>query len=303
MLINKDKIEFIRDPKGKGRDYQYYEVKDGKKIVRRLFMKEYKNNREFMKYVKENKYVYGGDEPLWTYGSYRTRAKTHEVATRGDVSNKIVDLVRELRTEIEFESPELFSGRGKSMKRKRRYRDDGDELDIDRVMSGVPEYWIKTERGVQQKAITLGLNASMSHKNGEKEFAQLTAMAIVLSDVLTTRGVATRIMYCSSGWNELRGLSTHETSVNFTLKDFEEPLDQRRIGLIYAQGIFRDSIFALFRRGFYGHTNAMGFGNSMATSEEMMEFMGIDYIVENSWGGGSMSEYAQNFVTQIMEGC
>lgn len=306
MLIDTNKIETVKDPENKGRDFQSYDVpRSDPKGKRRLILKEFRDNSEFMEFIREGEYGHQGDSSdSWAFGYYKNREKTHMVIDTGDLAEKVLKRVMDYRSELEFTNPEIFSDTGVSMKRRRRFRDDGDELDFDRIMSGVPEYWQNVERDTERKAITLGLNMTMSCGNDEDDFAEITAMAVILADALTKKGVATRIMLCSAGWDNLIMDDRCECSVNFTLKDFEEPLDTKRVGLLFAQGLFRDSIFGIFDEGFYDQRSTWNMGKALETSEAMLEFMGIDYMIAKQWrqDAKGRSEYAQELITQVMEG-
>lgn len=273
---------------------------DGK----RLYKKEFRTVDEFMDKVKANGWYHAERNSSWIFGDYKgkdlkdSRRILEDVLRMGDAKDKIMERVENMRTEFTVEYPEIFSNTGFSMKRKRRIREDGDELNLDRVMAGVPECWERVERNTKQKAITLGINGSMAGFNGTDTFAQLCALAILTSDVLSKRGVATRVMYVCSSYNIFS--NNDEVAFSFPLKEFDEPLDIKRIGTYYAQGIFRDYGFGIREFGFE-NKRLRSYGSSPPSSQNMIEFLGLDYLLECKCGNDSFGNVVQNFITSIME--
>lgn len=214
----------------------------------------------------------------WTYGSVKTREKLIENLTIGKSSKKVRDFFEKYREEVENQLDiSSYLGRGLSSKRVRRCSDDGDELNIDKVMVNRDDYWDKMVRDNKRRNVRIGINFSLSHQNDEMEFARLGATASVLADVLTRMGNAVEIhaTYCCQYEGSLPGV--REFVVLFPVKRSHEVLDLQRIMSIATNGILRDLLFQM-KRGVFGFDYGMGYQKEM--SDDAKEKADVFYVVE-----------------------
>jgi len=84
---------------------------------------------------------------------------------------------------------------GESVRRRRRFRDEGDSLDIDRLLGGDPNHWIQMKRANRvQPSVTLFLNSTVTADLEAEAFARASAHAAVAAERLELRGLAVRIL-------------------------------------------------------------------------------------------------------------
>ena len=172
----------------------------------------------------------------------------------------------------------------KRVKRKRRWSEDGGELDIDRVMTGDPNYWVTSRRDGQQRIVNVGINYSMSADNSATQFPRLLAMAFCTAEIIERLGYGVEITAIRT--NYPAGISNWERGFTFPLKKSQEPLDINRIGSISLVGFFRYFSF------FVGNVLYKdGCGRCMETSDEMTSFAGADIVIENKWLNAGRQEY------------
>jgi len=214
----------------------------------------------------------------WTYGSVKTREQLVENLTIGKSSKKVRDFFEKYREEVEQQLDiTSYLGQGLSSKRVRRCSDDGDELNIDKVMVNRDDYWDKMVRDNKRRNVRIGINFSLAHFNDEMEFARLGATASVLADILTRMGNAVEIhaTYCCQYEGSLPGV--REFVVLFPVKRSHEVLDLQRVMSIATNGILRDLLFQI-KRGVFGFDHGMGYQKEM--SEDAKERANVFYVVE-----------------------
>lgn len=135
-----------------------------------------------------------------------------------------------------------------SIKRRPKWRDEGDELDIQRVYSGdLDRAWWSSERkivsGVVQHVRVLVAAAALSSVESSDMFWR-GAVACILVDALEEAGYRVEVgafAYSDHPWITKRG----RTLAGVPLKAFDEPLDIERMAACTAHaGFFRTAIFA-----------------------------------------------------------
>jgi hypothetical protein len=235
----------------------------------------------------------------WAFGSLESEKATLEQISQGKVSSKRYQSeLTKIKKELNVECAEQFSGEAKSAKRRRRIRDVGDEVDIDRWMSGVPEHWSRMERGAKRRKVRFGINVALSHGNAEKNFLKVVALGALTAEALERRGHAVEVYACAVAERIFRN-SHQGASLIFPVKRAQERFDLQRIGSLHAPGLLRFISFACM--DYVASINEDigtvddGKGNCVPVEEDTMKFLGLDYMVELKH-----TEDAQEFMSQVL---
>tara|TARA_Y100000361_G_scaffold79289_1_gene70149 strand:- start:14080 stop:15009 length:930 start_codon:yes stop_codon:yes gene_type:complete len=213
----------------------------------------------------------------WTYGSLKNRENLVEHLMVGKASDKVTKFFEKYRAEVERKlDVSSYVGVGLSSKRTRRRSDDGDELNIDRIMTNRDDYWDTMVRDNRRRNIRIGINFTLNADNDEMEFARLGATASVLADVLTKMGNAVEI--CATYCCRYRGRmdKVHEFMVLFPIKRSNEPLDLQRVMSIATNGILRDLLFQMKEQFQFGS----GMGQQKEMSDNAKKKANVFYVVE-----------------------
>ena len=165
-------------------------------------------------------------------------------------------------------------------KRKRRFTDDGGDIDIDRAIVGDDRPFITRKRDGKKRTIRIGVNLMMSHQNKASTYAKIIALAYVCSEKLENLGYGVEIMAVQA-CGHYRG----EVLTSFPLKKVTEPTDIDRVGSVGQPSMSRYFDFRLANILF--HT---GSGTCNPVSEEMQGFANLDVCLGTSWTVGSDSE-------------
>tara|TARA_R100000458_G_C8273211_1_gene248061 strand:+ start:813 stop:1769 length:957 start_codon:yes stop_codon:yes gene_type:complete len=236
----------------------------------------------------------------WTFGKlkgYNNKASVRDCIDKGKAHPKVMTYINKYRRELQEDGLYDVPDEMKSVKRKRRWSEDGGELDIDRVMTGDPNYWVTSSRDGKQRIVNIGVNYSMSSDNNSTQFPRLLAMAFCTAEIVERLGYGVEITgiranYSTSGWN-----SSWERGFTFPLKKSQEPLDINRIGSISLVGFFRYYSF-LIGNILYKD----GCGRCTETSDDMTAFAGADIVVENKWlSNGKQEHYVKKALARIQE--
>lgn len=222
-----------------------------------------------------------GDSSSWRYGQLENYDKTLEYLTEG----KVLDSVNKKATEVYntlTNSPVIqdLLLRAATFKRKKVYSEDGADLDIDRVMCGDPLHWIKSTRGKKNSLIRLGVNLAGNCMEDENLFNNLTAVAGVVSDILSRAGFGVELSAVATTYGTTN--KNWFNTVQVTLKKAEEALDLQRIYSVGCSGFFRCWIFKVYCNVLTGHPTG-GLGQVRNINKEMQEKLELDYIIDSSF--------------------
>ena len=231
-----------------------------------------------------SRYHYEGEDE-WTYGTeFRNRIQTKEALLECKVSEKMWKTIDFLRDSLlADEDIKRLMEKAPSIKRHRKFGLSGDELDIDRVLSGDPQHWQYTTRGKQSNVIRIGLNIAVSSGNEEGVFLQMAAIASVASDLAYKAGAAVEFImvafsrntyrqadnpYVTSKGNKIGEMSKSFSGALATIKKAEEPFSIERVASLGIPGLFRHYIFCL--KHAFGSTHpTFGLGNSTQTPSDI----------------------------------
>tara|TARA_R110002020_G_scaffold72318_9_gene186194 strand:+ start:4585 stop:5613 length:1029 start_codon:yes stop_codon:yes gene_type:complete len=237
----------------------------------------------------------------WAFGTSEESddsTKTDKLLEDGRSTTSVKKIIRKTLKDIRLAGVDkMLNERFESVKRKRVWCEDGSELDIDRIMTGDPDHWIKTKRNGKKRVINIGINTSASCGNGASVFAKNVALAYVTAEALENLGYGVKITainssYYSDGGN---GNSSHETASTFPLKRATEPVDIERVGSIGLPSMLR--YYGFVTDGLI-HRQTCGYCWDM--SDEMKGFLNIDILVSTSWSTGDAHAQARK-ISRVIE--
>tara|TARA_X000001388_G_scaffold77170_1_gene76817 strand:+ start:767 stop:1831 length:1065 start_codon:yes stop_codon:yes gene_type:complete len=251
-----------------------------------------KTYRVYSRYDRDSSWAFGNNKES------NHADKVDKLLRDGRATKKVQRIIKKTIRDIKLEGIDtMLTERFESVKRKRVWSDDGSELDIDRVMCGDPNHWVKSKRNGKKRVIRIGVNVSASGGNKEDVFAKNVALAYLASEQLETLGYGVEIMAIDSTYsqsnNNLSRYSSDENATTFPLKRSTEPTDINRIGSIGLPSLLRYYGFRvasiLFRQ-----SN----GICRPTSTEMQGFLNIDVLIQTAWKE-STSEQATRIIKNI----
>lgn len=210
----------------------------------------------------------------FTYGTeYETETKTELALNEGKASKNVMKQIKELANRLK---PIIGkkSNNGFSIKRKRRFGEEGNDLDIDRLLSGDSFHWTRMSRNNTPPSVKLFMSSSANEGTKEEVFNTGAAILIQTCLHLEKMGFSVEIIgiiSCSSGNDKLNSFN-----ITYPLKKASEKLDIMRVSTIGLQGILRkyglDCIENLMSGGYDG---SGGSRSSISIKKEVKENLGI----------------------------
>ena len=248
-----------------------------------------------------------GNARRWTFGDVAiengigSHSEIHDAIAEGRTLPNLADEIIEYRKEIAADMMDCVNTVAKSVKRRRTWTEDGSELDIDRVMSGDPDYWVKTQRDGIQRIVRLCINVSASGDNSERTFVKTVALAYVTAEILERLGHGVEIhLVCSShkhAHSKLYKERMDEEAVAVPVKKSQEPLDVNRIGFGAMSGYLRAVIPSIVCG--VEKKNIKFNGECQDTSKEMQAMIGSDMLVETMWSEGKQKRTIKKLIKDL----
>lgn len=239
----------------------------------------------------------------WKYGDIITTEEGNRAALRaGRVPESIYSAY--LKAREACEGMVVEAGRvGNTTRRRRRYSDEGDELNVDRMMLGDPLMWERRRRGAKKRVIRIGVRfGGYSWADGEDKFIAGAAAGCAMADALNVMGYETEIIgFCteevfSGDRPEVFG---QEWVCSVRLKASEEPLDVQRV---LTSGL--TAMSRAFWFGYEEHNLGMGptvNGYVRELSSAMREELGLDLLVQEDLGGAPPPDVPDDLWNQMSD--
>lgn len=123
----------------------------------------------------------------------KTVAEAAEMVRGGMVPKILVDRYEIARNSLDPLISD-FAALAPSTKRKRVICDDGDEVNVERVLLGDADCWESRKRGKKRQFVRLGVQISTSWGSSEELFIRTATVATAASDVLEKLGYVTEIV-------------------------------------------------------------------------------------------------------------
>lgn len=226
-----------------------------------------------------------GDDK-WTFGSdYPTLKETNGALDTGTVKQAYIDAVDKTKYDLLQKHPELLElERSAHMKkRKRKFSESGDELDIDRYMGGEVDMWQSNPRREVKQSIKVMLNIAASSGKNFETFRKNMVLFVAMLDVLNTAGISTEVWVGALGVDTVT--NTKESWVCAMAKGSQEPLDISRLLSFGLSGFFRYHTFRIWENvlGGGGVTN-WSYGSVMAGAcrQDAKDFLNFDMVINGT---------------------
>ena len=234
----------------------------------------------------EKAYFEEGDS--WTYGDdneCNNREKTYSLLRAGKGLSSIRKLSKKYRHEFENSDLNEIMSRIKSIKRTRKFNDFSGNLDLDRIMSGDPNFWEKIERTGKSQVVRIGINFALSTGNSIKDFSRMVALSAVFAEILEGLGYGVEIY--GAGAHKKHRKQKRKTWIGclIPIKSATEPLDFDRIYSLGLPALLRDAYFRVEDHVFGCHG-----GLAESPPQEMVKLADVDVLITKSWTGENQVE-------------
>jgi len=203
------------------------------------------NKTKAERYIKKDSYLRSGK-----YGPSNTTVNdVFEHALLGD-SEMLKDLESKCvqLDKVTNKNTTAYTQKIQTVKRKRVFADQGDELDIEKVYQGnLDTCWSRTERIVQDathQLVTIFINIASSWKNPAEISFWRAAVALRLVEELQNAGKSVKIIIGGGSRNLCRNDKYEITTASFTVKEYNENITMERLAGMCHLGFFRVFGFA-----------------------------------------------------------
>ena len=225
----------------------------------------------------------------WTYGTtYPNRVATMEALMESKVEDTMWLVIDKLRDSLLQDSEiQRLMELAPSIKKQRKFGNSGDELDIDRVLSGDPEHWQYTTPGKKSNVIRIGVNVAVSCGNKADTFLKMVALASVAADLVVKAGASLEFVLVAFSTESYQNEVEYESGTvkgnvsGFlaTIKKAEEPFDISRVACLGIPGLFRHYLFCA-KTAFGSNTVRYGLGTAKKVNPDIYERFGLKHIIE-----------------------
>lgn len=122
----------------------------------------------------------------------------------------------------------------------------GDFFDVGTYMSGEPEHWLKEIKIKDEKFIHVKIGGVYPYKISSKTIQDNATKLIALLRVMEGKGFLTKIDVCFNSVNMCNGRGSKKLLIEIPLKDYNQPLDYRKISTLLDVSFFRRGIFRVY---------------------------------------------------------
>jgi hypothetical protein len=185
------------------------------------------------------------DGDAWRLGSHFATIKDAQRACAlGMVPDLFWDAYRDMRDKLSPLIEELMAAQP-TTKRGRKRKDFGDEIDVDRWLSGDPVCFEIRERGAEKQVIRLGVQHNFTSGADEKTFLRIAALGAAASELLERLSYGVEIYAVSLAMYQGTTLFAHSVK----LKGSSDPLDPQNVlvaGIPALSRVFRFGVGELW---------------------------------------------------------
>ena len=255
---------------------------------------------------------YDGEDSTWTFGDVprepSREAYTDKLLKDGDIMDEIMEYIEDYKDKLELEGLSSLQGNFKSCIRRRRFSDDGAEINIDRALSGEPEFWETLKRDGKQEFINIAVQISLSWKNGLKSFAKNMALAYCVCEILENLGYGVCIDILSSVHNQVKydfmkrtyklknfNTSGAESGELIRIKGSEERVDIRNLACTSLPSLLRKYMFGI-DVAIYDNSS----GECKETTQEYLNFCNVDLLIAKQWVNDTQFENVVQTIKDII---
>lgn len=221
----------------------------------------------------------------WTFGTdYPNLQECKKAVKYGVTKDNIINTIDKKKFDLMQKYPELaeLERHAATKKRRKVFREFGEELSIDRVMTGDPECWQQSNKIDIKKSVRLMINIGMNYGvEADKFMANMIAFAAIC-DIFQTAGISVEIIVGAFSKHDHSSPIFNFHSIIIKLKDAGQPLDFSTLLSCGIPGFFRYYCFYLISN-VVPEMHDAGLGSAVHQySEEVRwvkETMDIDIIV------------------------
>lgn len=183
---------------------------------------------------------------IWAFGKdFPTFNQTIDALGIGGTKDKYLNMFEQKKHELYEKHPELYNLDQTAVvkKRRRRFSEEGDELDIDRYMTGDPAMWSSMPRQDSNKRCArFYIDVGASGGTDAKMISESIINSLALVDIVDKAGITTEVIMgrCNTG----NGRKTRMYTVACVAKAADEQLDINRVLSFALTGFFRCLTFA-----------------------------------------------------------
>lgn len=222
----------------------------------------------------------------WTYGNdgYGTSASTYNALKTGSILEKHIQLIDKYKEELYNRKPELknLEHIAQTKKRRRKFNEDDGELCIDRYMSGDPAMFVKTTpTPIRGSIVRMHFDLPTRCDNEFKNFIEGMAWCIAMLDIIQSSGKSVELTIGYTATNAIYGVP--HTSMVFTAKRADEPLDTIKLMTYGLSGLFRNYVFNAWQNLHIGKGgNPGGPISSFNECPSVAEFLDVDILFKST---------------------
>lgn len=209
------------------------------------------------------------DDRQWTFGTdFPDLQRTYKALMEGLIPIHIIDKIDAVKVSLYEKHPELFDleKSASKLRRRRVFAEGGDELDIDRYMSGEVEMWQKMTRRPNKQCMRIMVNSCLHCGHNSDSFLQGMIMLTAFLDILDKSGIASEVWCAPVSSNSASGATL--AAVFSRIKGPEEVLDICKMLSCGAPGLFRYYTFEVWRNMLLGQPN-YGLGRMVEDGAEL----------------------------------
>jgi len=121
----------------------------------------------------------------------------------------------------------------------------GDFFDVGTFMSGEPEHWLKEIKIKEDKFIHIKIGGVYPHTVDTDVIRDNASELIALLRVMENKGYLTKIDVCFSS-EKMKTRGKANLLIEIPLKDYNQPLDYRKVSILLDTSFFRRAIFRIY---------------------------------------------------------
>jgi hypothetical protein len=222
----------------------------------------------------------------WRFGNdYKNYENTKKALSDGSILGNYLSTIEEAKQNLLERFPELseLNEIAISKRRRRKFTEDGDELDIDRYMSGDPAMFASMPRQqVRKRSARIYIDICVSGGNDAIEVTRNVAAALAMCDIVENAGISTEIVIGAT--SKGAAYDTNYFAVAAIAKQSDEPLDIARMISFCLPGMFRQFIFGAWANVTNKSANS-GLGqvlDNLKQCPELYNFWNCDVSIQAS---------------------
>ena len=264
-------------------------------------------NRSIEEYIGE-----ADDE--WAYGDLG-RKKSYKAMSEGrSPSEKTRVIYQQVRDSVQARILGGDISRCRSARRKRSKAWAGGTINVPAYLAtrdmGPRPVFRHMSRRADRPVVRIGINVSMSCGNDATSWYRQSACAAAMAEAFENLGYGVEIVGVSCGLkvegrsrsiapngDKCKSYRDFWYSISWDLKSADDPLDIERIMSVGQPALLRD---VMFRAGVATCGKTPG-ARCLDTPEDVCDAIGVDIMIEKTWGRSGTEENAERIVGKIKE--